>query len=44
MTYCVPILNGDFSMEKEVRVIQKKRTDKFQEEMKKRYPQLRNLE
>lgn len=43
-TYCTPILKGDFSMERDIRAVQAKRAAKFKEEMKKRYPQLRNIE
>jgi hypothetical protein len=43
-TYCTTILRGDISMERDIRAVQAKRAAKFKEEMKKRYPQLRNVE
>ncbi len=43
-SYCSPILQGDFLMEREIRDNQTKRAKKFKEEIKKRYPDLKNLD
>lgn len=40
--YCVSILKGDFSMKAEIAQIRAKREQTFINEMKRKYPQLRN--
>lgn len=42
-SYCSPILQGDFRMEREIRNHQTKRAEKLKDEMKSRYPHLKNL-
>lgn len=39
-TYCTPLLQGDFSMENDIRNIQLKRVEIFEDEMRNRYPHL----
>lgn len=41
--YCTSLLQGDFSMEKDIRNIQLKRVEHFKEEMRNRFPQLKNM-
>jgi hypothetical protein len=44
ITFCKPILFGDFSKEEYIRAIKAKRVETFKKEMKKRFPQFKNID